>query len=157
MGRGADYSEALLKALFSSQMTFPMDGEVFLSLRDKDKTELAPVIRDLCDMGYTLSATSGTATFIKSLGLPVTVVKKVQEGRPHCVDRIRSGEVAVVINTTSGRPSIETSFGIRRSCIDYSIPCITESDAVRAFLIALRKHHAGDFDVFSLPKPQSLV
>ncbi|MBK7844703.1 MAG: carbamoyl-phosphate synthase large subunit [Bdellovibrionales bacterium] len=157
MGRGADYSEALLKALFSSQMTFPMDGEVFLSLRDKDKTELAPVIRDLCDMGYTLSATSGTATFIKSLGLPVTVVKKVQEGRPHCVDRIRSGEVAVVINTTSGRPSIETSFGIRRSCIDYSIPCITESDAVRAFLIALRKHHSGDFDVFSLPKPQSLV
>ncbi|MCC7406197.1 MAG: carbamoyl-phosphate synthase large subunit [Bdellovibrionales bacterium] len=151
MGRGDDYSEALLKALFSSQMTFPSHGEVFLSLRSKDKSELAPVMRDLVEMGYTLSATSGTAQFISQLGLPVTEVKKVQEGRPHCVDRIRSGQVAVVINTTSGRQSIETSFGIRRSCIDYSVPCITESDAAKAFLLALKKHLTGNFEVACLP------
>lgn len=154
MGRGSDYSEALLKALISSQMTFPHEGEIFLSLRDKDKSELAGVILDLAEMGYSLSATSGTARFIEKLGLPVSVVKKVQEGRPHCVDRIRSGDVAVVINTTSGRLSIETSFGIRRSCIDYSVPCITESDAAKAFLLALKKHRAGNFEVLDLPSPK---
>ena len=157
MGRGDDYSEALLKALFSSQISFPTEGEVFLSLRNKDKPELAPVMRDLVDMGYSISATAGTASFIRQLGLPVTEVKKVQEGRPHCVDRIRSGQVAFVMNTTSGRQSIETSFGIRRSCIDYSIPCITESDAAKAFLLALKKHRTGNFEVACLSKPQPLA
>ncbi|MCB0385537.1 MAG: hypothetical protein KDD43_09100, partial [Bdellovibrionales bacterium] len=55
---------------------------------------------------------------------------------------------------TSGRQSIETSFGIRRSCIDYSVPCITESDAAKAFLLALKKHRTGNFEVASLPRPK---
>ena len=152
MGRGDDYPGALLKALLSSQTSLPVEGEVFLSLRDKDKTELAGVIRDLVEMGYTLSATAGTARFVRQLGLPVTEVKKVQEDRPHCVDRIRSGQVAFVVNTTSGRQSIDASFSIRRSCIDYSIPCITESDVAKAFLLALRKHREGDLDVDCLSK-----
>jgi carbamoyl-phosphate synthase large subunit len=66
------------------------------------------------------------------------------------VDRIRSGQIAFVINTTSGRRSIEASFGIRRSCVDYSIPCITESDAAKAFVLALQKRVQGDFSVNSL-------
>jgi carbamoyl-phosphate synthase large subunit len=66
-------------------------------------------------------------------------LRKVHEGRPHCVDRIRSGEVSIVINTTTGRRSIEASFDIRRACIDNSIPCITESDAAEAFILALAK------------------
>lgn len=150
MGRGKDYSEALLKALFSSQMKMPLAGEVFFSLRDKDKEELLPVAQGLAEMGYQISATGGTAKYFEEKGLPVEAVKKVHEGRPHCVDRIRSGQVAIVINTTSGRQSIEASFGIRRSCVDYSVPCITESDAAQAFLMALKKHRSGDFDVFSL-------
>lgn len=150
MGRGPDYAEALLKAMFSSQMKLPLSGEVFLSLREKDKEELLPVARSFVEMGYTLSATGGTAKFLHEQGLPVEAVKKVHEGRPHCVDRIRSGQIAIVINTTSGRQSVEASFGIRRSCVDYSVPCITESDAATAFLTALKKHRSGDFDVFSL-------
>ncbi|MCB0411246.1 MAG: ATP-grasp domain-containing protein, partial [Bdellovibrionales bacterium] len=150
MGRGSDYSEALLKAMFSSQVKMPLSGEVFFSLRDKDKEELLPVAKGLLEMGFTLSATGGTAAFLSQRGLPVTKINKVHEGRPHCVDRIRSGLVSIVINTTSGRQSIEASFGIRRSCVDYSIPCITESDAAVAFLLALQKHHSGDFKVFSL-------
>jgi carbamoyl-phosphate synthase large subunit len=150
MGRGKDYSEALLKAMFSSQVKLPLSGEVFLSLREKDKEELLPIARSFVEMGYHLSATGGTARFLESQGLPVETVKKVHEGRPHCVDRIRSGQVSIVINTTSGRQSVEASFGIRRSCVDYSVPCITESDAATAFLMALKKHRSGDFDVFSL-------
>jgi carbamoyl-phosphate synthase large subunit len=150
MGRGKDYPEAILKAVIASDLNLPTEGEVFLSLREKDKPDLMPLIQNLCEMGFTLSATQGTASFLKDQGIPCEQVKKVHEGRPHCVDRIRSGQIAFVINTTSGRTSIEASFGIRRSCVDYSIPCITESDAAKAFVLALKKRKQGDFGVAPL-------
>ncbi len=156
MGRGHDYAEAMLKALVASSLTLPQDGEVFLSLRDKDKEELLPLIRELIAMGYTLSATGGTAQFLRSNSVECVEVKKVHEGRPHCVDRIRSGQIAFVINTTSGRRSIEASFGIRRSCIDYSIPCITESDAAQAFLLALQRSRHADYSVEPLGQMQKI-
>ena len=140
MGRGEDYSEALAKALISSHYRLPLKGEVFLSLRDKDKEELLSFSKDIIRMGYTLSATKGTAKFLQEKGLVCEKVKKVQEGRPHCVDRIRSGAICFVVNTTSGHKSIEASHGIRRSCIDYSVPCLTESDAAKAFLVALKRY-----------------
>ncbi|MES2854982.1 MAG: carbamoyl-phosphate synthase large subunit, partial [Bdellovibrionota bacterium] len=132
MGRGNDYSEALMKASISSHIQLPSTGEVFLSLRDKDKDELLPLVQGLVGMGYSLTATSGTAKYLYEAGIDCVPVKKVHEGRPHCVDRIRSGQVALVINTTAGRQSMEASFDIRRSCIDFSIPCITESHAAEA-------------------------
>jgi carbamoyl-phosphate synthase large subunit len=147
MGRGQDYAEALLKAIVSNGLSLPLQGEVFLSLREKDKVELLPTIKNLDSLGFTFSATGGTATFLQDHGVMCRQVKKVHEGRPHCVDRIRSGEVAFVFNTTSGRTSIEASFGIRRSCVDYSIPCITESDAAQAFVMALQRQIRGDFSV----------
>lgn len=154
MGRGEDYAEALLKAMISSQLSFPQNGEIFMSLRDKDKEEMLPVVQRLIQLGHTISATGGTAQFLKQNGIEVLQVKKVHEGRPHCVDRIRSGQVAMVINTTSGRRSVLASFSIRRSCIDYSIPCITETDAAHAFLLALEKQRSGNFSVSPLqPSP----
>ena len=156
MGRGHDYAEALLKALVSTHVSLPKQGEVFLSLREKDKAELLDLVKELVKMGYTLSATSGTATYLQQQGLPVVLTRKVHEGRPHCVDRIRSGQVSFVINTTSGRNSIEASFGIRRSCVDYSLPCITESDAAEAFVLALKRARTGEFSVSHLPQPQVL-
>lgn len=150
MGRGQTYAEALLKALYSSQVHLPDQGEVFLSWREKDKSILLPVAKELVEMGYTLSATGGTAQFLRQNGLEVLAVNKVLEGRPHCVDRIRSGQVGLVINTTSGRQSIEASVGIRRSCVDYSIPCVTESDAALQFVKALRQQREGLFDVIPL-------
>ncbi len=153
MGRDLDYSEALLKALISSHVALPPSGEVFLSLREKDKIELLPTIHELLNLGYTLSATSGTAKFLGENNIRCFTVKKVHEGRPNCVDRIRSGEVAFVINTTSGRTSIEASFGIRRSCVDYSLPCLTESDAAIAFVIALKRNRQKRFQVSPLNMP----
>jgi carbamoyl-phosphate synthase large subunit len=147
MGRGADYGEALWKAFISSHHRLSKSGEIFLSLREKDKNTLLPVITGLQNLGYTFSATLGTAKFLFEKGIDCIPVKKVHEGRPHCVDRIRSGKVALVINTTSGRQSIEASFDIRRSCIDYAVPCITEDHAAEALLLALKKLHIGQFDV----------
>ena len=139
MGRGRDYPEALFKALIASSLHLPLSGEVFLSLRDKDKEDLLPAVKMLKSMNYKLSATRGTADFLNRHQLECLTVKKVREGRPHCVDRIRSGEVAFVINTTSGRKSISASFSIRRSCLDQGVACLTESEAVKAVVFALQK------------------
>ncbi|MDX9731797.1 MAG: carbamoyl phosphate synthase large subunit, partial [Bdellovibrionales bacterium] len=152
MGRGGDYAEALLKASIASHVTIPPAGEVFLSLRDRDKEELLGLAKSLVGMGYRLSATSGTARFLFNEGIDCVPVKKVHEGRPSCVDRIRSGQVALVINTTSGRRAVEASFDIRRSCIDFSIPCITESHAAEALLTALRKQRSREFTVLAQEK-----
>lgn len=150
MGRAVDYGEALMKAFISSHLKLPKNGEVFLSLREKDKKTLMPTISALVELGYKLSATQGTAKFLYDHGIDCIPVKKVHEGRPNCVDRIRSGKVALVINTTSGRQSIDASFNIRRSCTDYAIPCITEDHAAEVLLLALKKMHSGSFDVHSL-------
>jgi len=150
MGRGHEYSEALMKAFISSHQKLPREGEVFLSLREQDKQTLLPVAQDLLKLGFRLSATTGTAQFLYENGVDCIPVKKVHEGRPNCVDRIRSGGVKLVINTTSGRQAMEASFSIRRSCTDFSIPCITEDHAAEAFILALKKQKSGEFGIYPI-------
>lgn len=156
MGRGVDYSEALMKAFISSSYKLPLKGEVFISLREKDKAPMLKFVKELEKMGYTMSATSGTASFLNENGIDCQTLRKVHEGRPHCVDRIRQGHVAFVINTTTGRTAIEASFDIRRACTDLNIPCLTESDTAEAFLIALKKAHSGDFKTKPLSAMMSI-
>ncbi len=152
MGRAKSYPEALMKALLSSHSKFPPKGEVFMSLREKDKGLMLDLAQALYKMGYTLSATKGTADFLNKNGIETLALRKVFEGRPNCVDRIRSGEVAFVFNTTSGRLAIQDSFQIRRACIDQNIPCLTESDAAEAFVLALKNSRDGIAGVGALPQ-----
>ncbi|MFZ3228720.1 MAG: carbamoyl-phosphate synthase large subunit [Pseudobdellovibrio sp.] len=150
MGRADSYPEALVKAFLSSSLTLPAAGEVFLSLRDKDKAPLLPLLKTLNKLNYKFSATRGTAEYMTNHGLECAILNKVHEGRPHCVDRIRSGQVEFVINTTQGKHALEASFDIRRACIDYSIPCLTESDAAEAFVMAIEKSRTGRIEVSPL-------
>ncbi|MBV2167471.1 MAG: carbamoyl-phosphate synthase large subunit, partial [Bdellovibrio sp.] len=150
MGRGRNYSEALSKAFLSSNIRLPKMGQVFFSLRDKDKEGMLTLAKELQRMGYGVSATTGTASFFNDHGVNCLSLRKVDEGRPHCVDKIRSGEVAFVINTTSGRRAIEASFDIRRACTDYNIPCLTESDAAEAFVLALKNERNESSSVEAL-------
>ena len=148
MGRGAGYAEALIKALLSSGFQLPQKGEVFLSLSDKDKSVLLEDIEKLSSLGYRFSGTRGTAKYLQSQGIKCLKVKKVHEGRPHCVDRITSGTVSLVFNTTTfGRESRESSFSIRRSCIDHSIPCLTHINSIQAFVLALSSGSQKNFSV----------
>ncbi len=150
MGRGRDYGEALMKAFLSSQNRLPKQGEVFLSLKDKDKPLLLPFVQELINLDFSLSATQGTARFLFENGVDCIPIKKVHEGRPHCVDRIRSGRVNLVINTTSGGQSLEASFSIRRSCMDFGIPCVTENHTAEVLILAIKKLKTGEFDVYPL-------
>ena len=85
MGSGETYPEAILKALSGTGLSIPKKGEIFLSLRNKDKNDLIPAAKLLVEMGYSLSATRGTAESLNVANVPCLMVKKVHEGRPHCV------------------------------------------------------------------------
>ena len=102
MGLDASFERAFAKSQLGAGVMLPERGTVFLSVKDADKKGLPPLARRLTEMGFAIMATRGTAARIRDAGLPVTVVNKVLEGRPHCVDAIRSGEVQLVINTASG-------------------------------------------------------
>jgi len=150
MGRAMHFSEALMKAMISSHVKLPHSGEIFFSLRDKDKQEMLDVAKSLIKMGYVLSATTGTAKFFNEHGVTTLALKKVHEGRPHCVDRIRSGEIKFVVNTTRGRKAITDGFLIRRACIELNIPCLTKTETVQAFLMALDSLKSNTFQVAPL-------
>src|SRR5437870_8739104 len=138
MGLGDTVPEALGKALLAAGNGLPLPGAaVLLSLADRDKAEAAPLIRRLCDLGYGLVATEGTATYIRlELGLPVeTVTKKLDQGHPNVVDVIVSGRVSAVMNTVTGdRRPLRDGFLIRRTATERRIPCYTSLDTLRAAL-----------------------
>jgi carbamoyl-phosphate synthase large subunit len=138
MGRAKHYSEALEKAFVGAGVLIPESGNVFLSIRDRDKQTAIKFARSLIDCGFKIFDTSGTAAFLREQGLDVTPINKVKQGTPHCVDFIRDGKIQMVINTTSGTRSIRDSFSIRRSCVERNIPCLTELSAAEAFINVLK-------------------
>jgi carbamoyl-phosphate synthase large subunit len=101
-------------------------------------------------MGFRVSATRGTAARLKEAGLEATVVNKVLEGRPHCVDAIKSDAIQLVINTTSGGRSVSDSFDIRRSALTHGVPHYTTMAGARAAVHAIAALKGGTLDVAPL-------
>ncbi len=135
MGIDANFRAALAKALLSADLALPPGGGVLLSIADKHKTEMLPVIHQLHDAGFRLYATEGTAGMIDALGLPVEqVTKRLNEGHPNVLDVINDGSVACVINTPEGRytGTLRDGFHIRRAATERRIPCFTSIDTARA-------------------------
>ncbi len=146
MGWGKSYAEALDKAFISQSMPWQnRPKEVLFSLRDKDKEECLELAQVFHRLGWRLVATAGTAKFLSQKGLPVEPVKKVGEGRPNCVDRIQSGQVGMVVNTTSGGRSTSDGYQIRRACIDYNVPIFTRLETAWAIVEVLEG--AGEREV----------
>ena len=101
------------------------------------------VARRLTDLGFTLLATRGTAARLREAGLEARVVNKVLEGRPHCVDSIRSGEVQLVINTASGAQAVADSTDIRRTALAHGVPHYTTIAGARAAALGIAALRAG--------------
>ncbi len=150
MGLDASFERAFLKAQLGAGVRLPEKGTVFLSVRDGDKGGLVPMARRLHDMGFGIMATRGTAGRIRDAGLPVRVVNKVLEGRPHCVDSIQSGEVQLVINTAGAAQSVSDSFDIRRSALTHGVPHYTTIAGARAAVHAIAALKAGTLEVAPL-------
>ena len=150
MGLDASFERAFAKAQLGAGVILPAIGTVFVSVKDSDKKGLPALARRLTEMGFAIRATRGTAARIREAGLEVTVVNKVLEGRPHCVDAIRSGEIQLVINTASGPQTVADSFAIRRSALTHGVPHYTTMAGARAAVHAIAALKAGTLEVAPL-------
>ncbi len=139
MGVGKSFGEAFYKAVLGSNDRLPgkpTEGEtkrVFLSVRDSDKAALPDVARKLVAHGFKLVATGGTQRLLAAQGIDCERVNKVTEGRPHIVDRLKNGEIHLIINTTEGKQAQQDSFSIRRSALQakvYYTTTLSGADAV---------------------------
>ncbi|HEY1430522.1 MAG TPA: carbamoyl-phosphate synthase large subunit [Stellaceae bacterium] len=150
MGLDSDFGRAFAKSQLGSGINLPLEGCVFVSVRDQDKAALIEPCRRLIDMGFSLVATRGTAETLGAAALPVTPVNKVREGRPHIVDRMLSGGVQLVFNTTEGAQAIADSFSLRRTALTNAIPYYTTVAGARAAVQAIAALRAGNLEVAPL-------
>ncbi|MBI1746593.1 MAG: carbamoyl-phosphate synthase large subunit [Acidobacteria bacterium] len=143
MGIADDFGSAFAKAQISAGTFLPERGTVFISVNDYDKKNAIAIARDLADMGFSLVATKGTCQALLASGIAAETIYKVNEGRPHVVDWLKSNKLHLVINTPLGRRSFYDEGAIRRAATQYAVPCITTLSAARAAvtgMAALRKH-----------------
>jgi carbamoyl-phosphate synthase large subunit len=118
MGVGETFGEAFVKSQLAAGVKLPEGGRAFISVRDGDKLAAVQVARDLVELGFSLLVTRGTGAVLKSHGLPVTLVNKVAEGRPHIVDMIKNGEVSFIVNTVEEtRTAVSDSRSIRTTAL----------------------------------------
>jgi carbamoyl-phosphate synthase large subunit len=137
MGLDRDFGAAFAKSQLGAGNQLPEGGLVFISVRDRDKPEMIELGRRLLARGFRLIATRGTAAHLRAASLQVEQINKVFEGRPHIVDRIKDGEIALVINTTEGQRAISDSYTLRRAALVYKVPYYTTVAGARAVVQAI--------------------
>jgi carbamoyl-phosphate synthase large subunit len=150
MGLDRDFGRAFAKSQIASGNRLPLGGTVFISVRDRDKPAMVEIGRRLVELGFSLVATRATARRLEEAGLAVTTVNKVHEGRPHVVDMIKNGEIALVLNTTEGQQAIRDSFSLRREALVSKVPYYTTVAGARATVLAISSLIAGDLEVAPL-------
>jgi carbamoyl-phosphate synthase large subunit len=150
MGLDSDFGRAFAKAQLGAGTDLPLRGAVFVSVRDGDKASLVEPCRQLFEWGFELVATRGTAGKLSESGLAVTLVNKVQEGRPDIVDDMRSGRIQLVFNTTEGAQAIADSFSLRRTALTHNIPYYTTVAGARAAVQAIGALRRGSLEVAPL-------
>jgi carbamoyl-phosphate synthase large subunit len=145
MGIHENFAGAFAKSQFAASISLPQSGTIFLSVKDHDKEELPLLVKRLQKLGFSLMATKGTAEFLSSLGVAVTVVNKVREGSPHIVDSLGAGEIALVINTPEGWQPVMDSKSIRLVANELRVPTYTTIAAARAVSEALELVQNGTY------------
>jgi carbamoyl-phosphate synthase large subunit len=150
MGLDSDFGRAFAKSQLGVGIDLPLKGAVFVSVRDSDKSALVGPCRQLAEWGFELVATRGTAGRLGEAGLAVTIVNKVQEGRPDIVDDMRSGRIQLVFNTTEGAQAIADSFSLRRTALTHNIPYYTTVAGARAAVQAIGALRRGGLEVAPL-------
>ncbi len=149
MGVGKTFGEAFVKSQLGAGVTLPTSGKVFLTVKNADKPRAVAVAKELAAMGFALCATRGTAAAIAEAGIEVQVVNKVTEGRPHIVDMIKNGEIAMVINTVEERRNaIADSRAIRTSALLARVTTFTTIFGAEAAVEGMKS--MGHMDVHSV-------
>ncbi|WP_435200741.1 carbamoyl-phosphate synthase large subunit [Qipengyuania sp. 902] len=150
MGIDTDFPAAFLKSQLGAGMIPPREGTLFVSVKDSDKEVILPAVKTLLDRGFRVIATGGTHRFLASQDLDVEQVNKVAEGRPHIVDAIIDGEVALIFNTTEGWQSLLDSQSIREAALEKKLPYYTTAAASLAAARAIAEVSPEQLEVRSL-------
>ncbi|MFT6774154.1 MAG: carbamoyl-phosphate synthase large subunit [Paracoccaceae bacterium] len=150
MGIDATFDRAFLKSQMGAGVVLPDSGLVFISVRDHDKDTMLEAAASLVEMGFNILATGGTAAFLNAAGVPAEVVKKVYEGRPNIVDRMKDRDVALVFNTTEGAQSVSDSKDLRSAALHGRVPYYTTAAGAKAATRAIRDRRNGALDVAPL-------
>jgi carbamoyl-phosphate synthase large subunit len=150
MGIDRDFDIAFAKALTGAGMILPDGGTAFVSVKDADKDNIVPAVEKLIELGFSIIATGGTAAYLQGKGLPVEVVNKVAQGRPHIVDRLLDGDVGLVFNTTEGWQSLKDSHSIRATALAKKVPYFTTAAASLAAARSIEAVRGHALEVASL-------
>ncbi len=150
MGIDRSFGLAFAKAQLGAGMCLPQGGKAFISVRDADKAKATDIARKLHQAGFQIIATRGTAAYFRARGIATDVVKKVQEGSPHIADRVKRGDIAMVINTPDDAHSQTDSYQIRRSALDYRIPYFTTMAGAEAAAEGIEYLKQHGFEVRAL-------
>ncbi len=156
MGHAASFGHAFAKAEMAAGNRLPAEGTVFISVNSYDKGAIVKPARDFVQLGFRLVATSGTAAWLRQVGLPVDEINKVSQGSPTIVEAMARGDVQLVVNTPLGQQAHSDGEEIRRAAVRYKIPLLTTLSATAAATSAIRalrtraltvrslqEHHAG--------------
>lgn len=158
MGVGKTFGEAFVKSQLGAGVQLPTQGKVFLTIKNADKPRAVQVAKDLVAMGFELVATKGTAAALAAAGLQVQAVNKVTEGRPHVVDMIKNGEIAMVIHTVEDRRNaIADSRAIRTSALAARVTTFTTIFGAEAAVDGMKAMRAGALQVTSVQELQALL
>jgi carbamoyl-phosphate synthase large subunit len=150
MGIAEDFPTAFAKSQIASSNPLPTRGTVFISVADRDKGEIIPLAEVLTGLGYELVATHGTAAALRARGIRVDEINKIREGRPNLLDMMKNNEVALVVNTPSGRGSHTDEAKIRSATVERGVTCITTVAAAHAAMEACRAIRSNAATVIAL-------
>ena len=150
MGGAESFGAAFGKAMMGAGQRLPEKGCVFISVNNSDKQTVLPVARDLAQLGFKLTASRGTAAFLRAHGIEVEVIYKVNEGRPNIADHLVNRTIDLVINTPLGRDSFFDDRSVRRAATMAQVPCITTLTGASAAVSAIRALRSQALTVRSL-------
>ena len=139
MGIDDNLGLAIAKSHLAAGGELPRSGNVFISVRDSDKTSMLPVARSLAEMEYTIFATTGTAAFFRENGIKCEYVNKISQGRPHILDKIQDRQISWIVNTSLGKRTTDDSYSIRRAALDFHISYTTTATGAAAVVKAMQE------------------
>ena len=150
MGLDRNFGLAYAKSQIAANQRLPLGGTVFLSVKNQDKLQLAPIAQEFSDLGFKLVSTKGTADFLRARGIPVTEVMKIHEGRPHVVDFVLDGKIDLIVNTPAGKATKEDETKIRSLAVARGIPCVTTVQGAKAIVTGIRSLLTEGLEVCSI-------
>ena len=148
MGLDTDFGRAYCKSQLAALQNVPVSGKVFISVKDKDKTQLVvSVAHQLSGLGFSIVSTSGTAAFLRENGIEAGLVRRVSEGAPNLLDMINGGKIQLIINSPSGKIPRQDEITIRSTAIARGVPVVTTMPGADAYAQGIRAFIRGELGV----------